>query len=266
MTGSRNVAAEAAGSEPIGWLARIGLAARAGIYLLIGFLAFLLALGSSGKQADQKGAMQELLSHAYGTVLVVILTIGFFGYALWRLSEAAFGVTGDGMKTSARVRSAVRGLAYLVLGFTAISVLRGSSESQSGQQETLTAQLMGETWGRLLVGLIGLIVLGVGITLIVEGVKLEFMRYFKALPPHTRSVVKHLGRVGSVGRGAVFGVVGILILSAAWNLEPDRAGGMDAAFRTILSQPYGQVLGMAAALALILFGVYGFTEARYRRV
>jgi hypothetical protein len=260
------MAAEAAESEPIGWLARIGLAARATIYLLVGILAFLIARGASGKHADQKGAMQELLSHSYGTVLLIILTIGFFGYALWRLSEAAFGVTGDGMKTSARVRSAVRGIAYLILGVTAISVMRGSTESQSGQQESMTAKLLSSTGGQFLVGLIGLIVIGVGIALVVEGVQLKFMKYFKALPARTRTVIKHLGRIGSVGRGVVFAVVGILILSAAINLDPHRAGGIDAAFRTILEQPFGQILGMAAALALIVFGVYGFAEARYRRV
>jgi hypothetical protein len=263
---AKDMAEDAADSEPIGWLARAGLAARATVYVLIGVLAFLIAQGASGKHADQKGALAEVLSHSYGSVLVVVLAVGFFGYALWRLSEAAFGVTGEGTKASARLKSAARGIAYLVLTFTAISALRGSSETQSGQQESLTARVMTHTGGRLLVGLVGLVIIGVGVMMIVEGVRLTFMRYFAAVPPQIHDLVKHLGRIGTIGRGAVFALVGVLLLSAAWRLDPKQAGGMDAAFRTLLAQPFGQVMGIAAALALIAFGIYGFAEARWRRV
>jgi hypothetical protein len=257
---------DAAESEPIGWLARAGLAARATVYVLIGVLAFLIAQGASGKHADQKGALAELLSHSYGSVLVVVLAVGFFGYALWRLAEAAFGVTGEGTKASARLKSAARGIAYLILTVTAVSALRGSSQTQSGQQESLTAQVMSHTGGRLLIGLIGGVVIGLGIAMILEGVRLTFLRYFKAVPPRIHDVVKNLGRIGTIGRGAVFALVGVLLLSASWRLDPHQAGGMDAAFRTLLAQPFGHVLGIVAALALVAFGVYGYAEARWRRV
>ena len=42
-----------------------------------------------------------LAGESYGLVLLWLLGIGFTGYALWRLSEAAYGVTGEG---PARVR------------------------------------------------------------------------------------------------------------------------------------------------------------------
>jgi hypothetical protein len=262
----KEAAQDAAESEPIGWLARAGLAARATVYLLIGILAFLLAQGASDKHADQKGAMAELLSHSYGNVLVILLAIGFFGYALWRLAEAAFGVTGEGTKASARLKSAARGIAYLVLTFTAVSALRGSAETQSGQQESLTAKVMTYSGGRVLVGVVGLVVIGVGGALVVEGVRLEFMKFFRAVPPRIHTLVKHLGRVGTIGRGLVFALIGVLLVSAAWNFDAHQAGGMDAAFRTLLTKPFGQVLGIVAALALIAFGIYGYAEARWRRV
>jgi hypothetical protein len=236
------------------------------VYLLIGILALLLAQGASGKHVDQKGALAEVLSHAYGGVLVAVLAFGFFGYALWRLSEAAFGVTGEGRKASARLKSAARGIAYLVLTFTAVSALRGSTQTQASQQESLTARSMTFTGGRLLVGLVGAVVIAAGAAMLVEGVQLTFLRYFKAVPPQVHDLVVHLGRIGTIGRGVVFVLIGGLLVSAAWTLDPGRAGGMDAAVRTLLQQPFGQALGVAVALALIAFGIYGLAEARYRRV
>lgn len=263
------VVQDAADSEPVGWLARAGLAARGLVYLLIGVLAFLLARGASGKHADQKGALAEVLSHAYGGALVAVLAFGFFGYAMWRLSEAAVGVTGEaskGREAPARLKSAARGLAYLVLTFTAISALRGSSQTQASQQASLTARSMTFTGGRILVGLIGLVVIAAGASMVVEGVRLTFMKYFRAVPPQVRDLVVHLGRIGTIGRGVVFALIGGLLVSSAWTLDPHQAGGMDAAVRTLLEQPFGQALGIAAALALIAFGLYGLAESRYRRV
>jgi len=266
ISDAKRAAEGAADSAPVGWLARAGLTARGVVYLLIGVLALLLALGSTGKEVDQRGALAELLSHSYGTAVVVALAIGFFGYALWRLSEAAFGVTGEGKGKGPRLKSLGRGIAYLVLTFTAVSALRGVGQSQSGQQETLTAQVMGHTGGRWLVGLVGVAVIGVGATMVVEGWQLRFMRYFRSLPPQIRDYLRNLGRVGTIARGLVFALVGVLILSAAWRVDPKQAGGIDTAFRTVLAQPYGQVLCIAAALALVAFGIYGLAEARYRRV
>jgi succinate dehydrogenase/fumarate reductase cytochrome b subunit len=125
---------------------------------------------------------------------------------------------------------------------------------------------MSHSGGRVLVGLVGLAIVAGGAALVVEGYQLKFMRFFRAVPPQVRKVVVHLGRIGTIGRGAVFMLVGALVVSAAWTFDPEKAGGMDTAFRTLLQQPYGKVLGIVAALALLAFGVYGYAEARWRRV
>lgn len=167
---------------------------------------------------------------------------------------------------SARLKSAARGIAYLGLTFTAVSALRGSAQTQASQQTSWTARSMTFTGGRVLVALVGLLVIAVGAAMVVEGVRLKFMRYFTAVPPSVHDLIVHLGRIGTVGRGLVFMVIGGLFVSAAWTLDPHQAGGMDVAFRTLLQQPFGRTLAIAAALALMAFGVYGLAEARYRRV
>ena len=257
---------EAADSKQVGWLARAGLAARASVYVVIGVLALLAATQGGGGNVDQQGALAELLTHSYGSVLVTLLAIGFLGYAVWRLAEAATGVTGEPDGAGPRLKSAFRGVAYLVLFGTAVNALRGSSQSQSGKQKGLTAEVMQHSGGRILVGLVGLAIAAAGAAMVVEGYRLDFMRFFRAVPPQVRRVVVHLGRIGTIGRGLVFVLVGVLVVSAAWTHDASKAGGVDTAFRTILEQPFGTVLGVVAALALLAFGVYGYAEARWRRV
>jgi Domain of Unknown Function (DUF1206) len=259
-------AESAAQSEPLGWAARAGLTARGVVWMLIGVLGLTLAGGSSGRSADQKGALQELLGKPFGAVLVILMALGFAGYALWRLSEAAFGVTGDGRGAGPRLQSLVRGVTYLVLAGSAVSTVRGTGSSQGSQQESLTARAMQHAGGRWLVGLVGVVIIGIGVALVVQGWQLRFMRYFRAVPPQIRQLVVELGRVGTIGRGAVLAVAGALVVIAAWTADPHQARGLDGALRTLLAQPYGTVLGVLASLALLAFGVYGLAEATYRRV
>ncbi len=92
------------------------------IYVLIGWVAILVALGKTKQQADQRGALQLLSGKPYGLVSLWLLCIGFAAYALWpRLrSMGTARATADrwaalSARTIARRLSSVSGLyAYLV--------------------------------------------------------------------------------------------------------------------------------------------------------
>ncbi len=260
-------ARSAADSRPVDWLARFGLSARGTVYILMGLIAVLLARGINA-EVDQKGALREVAAQPFGEVVVALMGLGFLGYAVWRLSEAAFGVVGEKPGVGPRLKSLARGLIYLGLTYTAVALLLGSRGSQSKQQSTLTAKVMDYTGGRWLVGLVGLIIIGVGIALVVEGLRLTFMRYFPAgeLSGDLRKAICQLGRVGTVSRGLVFALVGILVVVAAWTHDASKAGGLDEALKTLRDQTYGPFLLAIAGLGLAVFGVYGLAEARYRRV
>jgi hypothetical protein len=246
-------------------IARIGLSARGIVYIVVGVLALLVVRGARATHVDQKGALSELLSRPYGRTMVVALAIGFAAYAVWRFAEAATRVTGE-PGTFARVKSAARGCVYLALTVSAIAVLGGSRQSQSHQQESFTARLLSHAGGRILVVGVGLIVVVAGLSMILEGWKNTFLKYFGAIPAHLRPTIVLLGQVGTIGRGLVLSLIGALIVTAGWTLDAHRSGGMDGAFRTLLAQPFGAGLGIAAAGALIAFGLFGLAEARYRKV
>jgi type IV secretory pathway VirB2 component (pilin) len=122
--------------------------------------------------------------------------------------------------------------------------------------------------GRWVIGIVGLIVVIVGVVLVIEGVRRKFAKQLQTsqMSARTRRIVLRLGTIGTAARGLVFALAGALVIEAAAKSEPSKARGLDKALRTLRDQPYGKVALFAAALGLIIFGVYGLCEARWRRV
>jgi hypothetical protein len=249
-------------------LARAGLAARGIIYILIGWVAVLVALGHGSHEADQQGALQFLAGKPYGVVSLWLLGIGFAAYALWRLSEAAYGVAGEGNGAGPRLKSLGGAVIYAGFAYLTFKVISGTQGSQSRQQQDVTASAMQHPGGRWLVGIVGLIIVIIGLVLVSEGVRRTFMKYLRTsqMRPRTRRVVRLLGMIGTVARAVVVTLVGILVIDAAVSHNPATSGGIDKALLSLRDQPLGPVLLFLIALGLVVFGVYGLCEARWRRV
>ena len=250
------------------FLARAGLTARGVIYILVGWVAVLVALGHSSHEADQQGALHLLAGKSYGLVSLWLLGLGFAGYALWRLSEAAFGVTGDRPGAGPRLKSLARAVIYAGLSYLTFTVISGTDRSQSARQQDMTATAMQHPAGRVLVGVAGLVVVACGITLVVEGARKKFMKYLQTarMSARVHRVVKLLGTTGTIARGLVFALAGVLVIDAAIAHKASESGGIDKALLTLRDQPFGEFLMLLAALGLIVFGVYGLCEARWRKV
>ena len=261
-------ARQASNSPVAHFLARAGLTARGIIYILIGWVAVLVALGQSAREADQTGALQLLASKPYGLISLWLLGIGFAAYALWRLSEAAFGVTGERPGAGPRLKSLGRAIIYAGFCYLTFTVIAGKARSQSGRQVDITATVMQHTAGRVLVGVVGLVVVACGIVLVIEGVRKKFMKNLQTarMSARARRVVELLGVTGTIARGLVFALVGVLVIDAAVTHKAAESGGIDKALLTLRDQPFGEVLMLLAALGLLVFGVYGLCEARWRKV
>jgi type IV secretory pathway VirB2 component (pilin) len=253
-------ARQASRSPAAHFLARAGLTARGVIYILVGAVAVLVALGRSAREADQQGALHLLAGKSYGMVALWLLAIGFAGYALWRLSEAAFGVTGDRPGAGPRLKSLARAVIYAGLSYLTFTVISGTDRSQRRRQQDITASAMQHTAGRVIVAC--------GIVLVIEGVRKKFMKYLQTakMSARTRRVVKVLGITGTIARGLVFALAGVLVIDAAVTHKAAESGGIDKALQTLRDQPFGEFLTLAAALGLVIFGVYGLCEARWRKV
>ena len=67
---------------------RLGYAAKGIIYLLIGTLAFRLAVGFDGGQVtDGSGALRTFLRQPFGLILLTAIGIGILAYSGWQIVE-----------------------------------------------------------------------------------------------------------------------------------------------------------------------------------
>jgi hypothetical protein len=260
------------GSTWIQWLARIGFAARSVVYTVVGLLAAKLALGDGGQTTDHVGAMRSLLRQPLGEVILAVLALGFFGYALWRMVEAfvdpehkGTNIKGIALRASYAFRAAV----YSVFGVQAVRMLAGDRVSGGGgEKEELTARAMSSPAGVWLVGAVGASLLAYAIYQLYRAWKAKIDRRLQLgeLSPRAERTVVGISRFGIAARGVVFGAAGVLFIRAALQHDPSEAGGVRDSLQLLLNQPYGVWILAAVSIGLIAYGVYQALEARYRRI
>ena len=256
----RHAAAKAGDHPVLENAARLGYAVNGLVHLLIAWLALQVAWGGSSGPADQSGAMQTLAGNDIGRVLLWIAVVGFLGLGLWQVTEV---IVGRG-ETSDRVKAALKAVVYLFLAVSFFTYARGNSSSSSSQQSVdFTASLMGQPFGRILVGAVGVAVFGVGIYHIFKGAKKKFLQ---DLREHPGRWVVRAGQFGYIARGVAFCLVGALFVLAAVRTQPGEATGLDGALRTLRDAPFGQILLTIVALGFASFTVYLFARAKYARV
>ena len=253
--------------------ARAGLAARGVIYLLVGALALQVAFGDTSRQADRGGALEELAQKPFGAVLLWALGIGLVGMALWRLSEAVFGSVGqDGRSARKRLLAVVRFAFYVVVAFSVLSFAasrnRGGGGSSDQQSRDATARALEIPAGQWLVGAAGIAVVVTGGWIAVRAVLRKYHDELRLgqMRRRARRLVDVTGVVGGAARGLVFAVAGVFAVRAAVDYEPERAKGLDDTLRTFADTPLGPWLLVCVAVGLVLFGVFSFAMARWRRV
>jgi hypothetical protein len=266
---AEGTAHRAANSGAMTMAARLGFLAKGLVYALIGLLAIQVAFGDS-ERTDQKGALQTIAEKPGGSIVLWLMVVGFAAYAVWRLSEAAWGrrdETDEKKRTVKRIGSAVNGLVYLFFGVLAFKTVTGSSSSSSSSSD-VTAKVLEWPGGQALVFVAGLVVIAIAVGLTYRGLKTDFEKHLNTgqMSRTTFTAVRRLGQIGYVCRGAVFALIGVLVCKAAMDHQPGKAQGFDVALKSLAGAPGGQVMLVAAGLGLVCFGAYCWAEARYRRL
>ncbi|MGI9004835.1 MAG: DUF1206 domain-containing protein [Streptosporangiaceae bacterium] len=262
------------------WLragSRLGLACRGTVYLLVGYLAFRLALashGRSGAPASSAGAVQAAVAPVWGRIPLVLLVAGLAAYALTQLLEAVFRAahaTGTMGRWRQRVVSSSGFLLYSVFCLSTVRLLAGAPPKQTARSEQrqdtgLAAHLLRTGWGKALLVLAGILLVGGGLEAGRRAVRLNFRERFTAehMSRPLAMITRVLGAFGSIARAAVFVLTGVFLIKAAVLSSADQAKGLDAVFRSVASSPYGPWLLALLASGLLCYGLYCLVEVRYR--
>ena len=78
--------------------------------------------------------------------------------------------------------------------------------------------------------------------------------------------IGRLGTIGHLARMVVLGLIGIFLIRAAIDYNPNKAVGLDGALAKIVHRSYGPFLLGIVATGLIAFALYSLSDARYRRI
>ncbi len=254
-------------------LARAGLATRGVLYLVVGALAIQLARGVDDERADKQGALRAVARQPLGRVLVLLMAIGLGGYALWRFIDAIVGPDDERDQTKAtlkRVGYAARGLLYTAFCYSAVKLLvsSGGSSDSGNAQSDWTARVLKWPAGPWLIAAVGVAIIGGGFYVGWRGLSRKFRKRLKAaeMSRAERRWIVGFGTVGMVARMIVFSMIGVFLINAALQHDPNQAVGIDGALKRLVARPYGPALLVVMALGLAAYGVYSLGEARFRRV
>ena len=165
-----------------------------------------------------------------------------------------------------RARHWGRAVVYLAIGVEAVRVVLGAGASSSSSSRRSSAGLLAVPGGPVLLVLIGAAILVAGGTLIWTGVARRFERF--AVVPHGGwgRLFVTLGVIGFVARGLAVGVVGVLLVVAAFTLDPKKAAGLDGALKSLLALPFGEPLLLVIGIGWIVAGVFAVLWARQVRL
>ena len=253
-------------AEGAAWSGRIGLASRGVVYCVLALVAVQVAFGKRDAEIDRQGALRAVADQPFGKALLVVLALGFAGYALWRFAEATIG----SHELPKRLLHIGRGLLYLSFMVTTVRLLTGgtSGGGSDRQAKTWSARLLAHSGGRPLVVAIGLgLVVGGGV-LCWRGAHKTFEKHLRvsAMSPRQRRWLPWLGTAGHTARGVVLALIGVFLVRAAVRFDPHQAVGVDGALHQLAARSYGPLALCLVALGLLAYGLFSFVEARWRKV
>ena len=251
------------------WFARVGYAAKALLYTVVGVLALQSALGNGGETTGSRGALTTLVRQDFGALILVVIAAGLFGYAAWRIIEAILdpehrGTSAKGL--ALRTSFAVRGIVHAALGLQAVRLATGTARGRGHAVEAWTARLLDAPFGRWLVVGVGLAVGGYGIYQLYRAwvAKLSRQLDLASLSREAGSWLLHVCRCGIAARGVVFGICGWYLVRAGVAHDATAAADTGEALGVIAHQRFGDVLLAIVAVGLIAHGAYEIVQARYR--
>jgi hypothetical protein len=252
-------------------LARLGYASKAVVYAIVGVLAILTAINRGGRITDTTGALRVVLTQPFGRMLLTVLAIGLCGYAVWRLSDAAadpdnHGTSAGGLVT--RIGNAIRGCIYGALGIDAIRLIRGLGGSKGDEAEMWTARVLDLPFGSVAVGIAGATVAIYGLWELIRSLRGEHDPKvdWSSIGAEVRPAIQKISRFGVGVRGGLIATLGVFLVRAAVNHDPEQAAGSRESMLQLGGAVDGRWFLAVIAAGVLAYAVDQAVHARYRRI
>ncbi len=255
-------------------LARLGFYTKGFLFIVIGILAILVALGiDGGTLADPTGALTAVALAPFGRIILIIFIVGAIGHGVWNILRGAADVDDAGKSWQGIIKRIIAvgiGLFYLFLAWSAWNILITAQVTpENGTvQKTITAIFLALPLGAVLVFLIGLIVIGTGVHECYSGLSGKFQENYRLheIEGGHRKIIIILGALSFTARALIFALMGYFFITAAVYYNADEAVGIDGALLTLSQTYYGKILLFVTAAGVVCHGVLSLYEARYRRI
>lgn len=250
-------------------LGRLGYGVKGIVYIVMGLLALFASFGKAGANADTQGALITIGRFPFGRIALLVIAVGLLGYTAWRLVSAATDAERKGDTPTGigkRLGAVARGLAYGSLGVWTLRYLKVQRDDQTDHAIAVTDRLLEFPGGSWLVVAIGFGFFGYAVYQVYRAMSDKFLDNLSlaGCSEEIKSSVRTTGKFGIMARAAVFGMIGALVVSAGWNYDPTRAGGIQDSLNAIAQQPTGEILLKLVSLGLMAFGIFQIATARYR--
>ncbi|MEQ1698495.1 MAG: DUF1206 domain-containing protein [Ilumatobacteraceae bacterium] len=257
---------------------RAGWCAKGLVYVIAGALILAVAAKASGwattaaanEEASPTGAFATVADSTGGSLVLVLLAAGMLLYAGWRLVTAALPGATDASAMLHRVGYVVSAIMYTTFAITAIELARNSQADQDGNRRVsdLSASVMEHTAGRLVIGLVAVIVMVVGAYRVSKGVRVDVTDEMNLGGMSADRVrwTKRLGAAGEIGRGIGIGLVGFFMLRAAITYRSAEATGLDGALRRLAEQSWGQVVVALVGIGFVAYGIFCLATFTHRQL
>jgi hypothetical protein len=219
------------------------------MYLIAGFLALSVAVEARGwsngsQDASPSGALKTVTASGVGNVLLWLLAIGMLLYSAWRVVSTLLPRGDDPRALAHRLGYVVSALIYTILAVSAIALLRRAPGTADGTKKLtdITASMITHAVGRVAVGVVGAMVVGLGVYRFYKGVTMDAREELDVAGMSAARVVwtERLGLIGEVGRGIGISLVGFFMFAIGDHLS--RRPGRGSRRRT--AAPCRRVVGL----------------------
>jgi Domain of Unknown Function (DUF1206) len=266
MHAAKSLMPPRAGAEAVTMIGRLGYAARAVVYFLVGVSAVIAAIWPEHRPAGPSDAVQLGHGQPIGAIFLVAVAFGLACLAGWftvaGLTRARDADARDWWRGVGMLGDAVVYIFFMIdVAGVALGLWHGGGERHV---QSWIAWFLAQDYGRPLIVIVGAAILVGGVALFVWALIGDVDREV-SLPPDEKRLIRPLARYGIAGRGAAVALIGCFLIAAAFYNNPREAhevGGILAALRHLA---YGRVLIGLFGLAFIGSSLFDFVAALYRR-